>query len=78
MLRYRQVQCPLCDHIFLWQRASYTGPGCDIYRRTGRNEELESTYCPKCGFEMVVAEDLLEGIDIQDEKLERISAIRGI
>ena len=78
MYRYRQVKCPLCGHTFMWREESYTGSSCDIFKRKGIDEELESTYCPMCSFEMVVAEDLLEGMDIQDKTIERIPSIRGI
>lgn len=78
MYKYRQVKCPLCDHIFMWREKSYTGLSCDIFKQKGIDEELESTCCPKCNFEMVVINDLLEGIDIQDDKIERFPAIRGI
>ena len=78
MYKWRQVKCPLCEHIFMWRQESYTGSNCDIFKRKGINEKLESASCPKCTFEMVVADDLLEGIDTQNEETERIPAIRGI
>ena len=62
----------------MWQRWSYTGPSHCIFRRKGTDEELESTVCPKCGLEMVVLSDVLEGIDIRDENIETVCAIRGI
>ena len=78
MYKWRQVKCPLCEHIFMWREESYTGSSSDVYKRKGIDEELESACCPKCNFEMVVAGVLLEGLDIQDEEIERIPAIRGI
>jgi len=78
MYKWRQVKCPLCDHIFTWQEESYTGSSCDIFKRKGIDEKLESACCPKCNFEMVVVNDLLEGIDILDKEIERRPAIRGI
>lgn len=58
--------------------AKNTGSSCDVFKRKGMDEMLESSCCPKCNFEMVVTNDSLEGKDIQDEIIERLPTIRGI
>jgi len=62
----------------MWKKESYTGSSCDVFKREGIDEELESTRCPNCNFEMVVPDDAFEGLDLQDAAISRRTAIRGI
>lgn len=77
MYKYRQVQCPKCDHIFMWLEGP-TGTSYCLYRRKGENEELHNTTCPKCNLEMVVPSNSIKGIDINDSSVELFTTIRGI
>ena len=77
MYRFRQVKCPNCKHIFMWLNEP-TGTSYCLFRRKGVEEELFSTTCPKCNLEMVVLDDVLEGIDIAGEAIELFSTIRGL
>lgn len=74
MYKFKEVQCPKCKHLFAW----LIEPIGKIYRRKGIDEELFSTVCPNCALEMAIPSDSHEGIDVQDDRIEQISAIRGI
>ena len=75
--RFFEIICPNCGHQFVWLEHS-CGSSYKIYRRQGFDEELESTKCPKCDFEMAVLKNSSTGIDISDPSLEVLAVIRGI
>ena len=77
MYKFRQVKCPKCKHTFMWLDQP-NGVSYCLYRRKGVEEELISTTCPKCNLEMVVPEDVLDGIAINDEAIELFATLRGI
>lgn len=74
---FREVKCPWCDHIFMWQKHSGEGLVLHEYRSRDTGEFVEKANCPECGMEMLVLERILEGIDTEDERIERVG-IRGI
>lgn len=76
-LKYRQVKCPNCKHIFMWLYGPTEASYC-LYRRKGVKEELLSTICPKCNLKMVVPDDALGGINIADEAIELFATVRGL
>ena len=70
--RYREVKCPWCDHTFMWNRDGREGIIIPEYRLKENGEYVEKVRCPKCNMDMIVLEHILEGIDIQDERVESI------
>ena len=79
LYKFRQVKCPLCGHIFMWQKEPvFVGNSYCMYKRKGLNEELENAICPKCNLEMVVPNDSLKGIDINSEDIEVAYTSRGL
>lgn len=78
LYKFRQAECPVCGHIFMWQEYSHVGTSYCSYRRKGYKEELMSTCCPKCNLKMIVPNDSLKGIDIRDENAEVADLIRGL
>ena len=77
MYKFKEVECPKCNHRFAWLEAPCGNSYC-LYRRKGVNEELFSTVCPQCDLEMVVPADEHTGIAIADETIELFSTVRGI
>lgn len=77
MYQFREVECPNCNHVFVWLNGP-SGNRYRLYRRKGVEEELFSTVCPCCSLEIVIPSDLHTGIDIQDEAIEQFAAVRGI
>lgn len=77
MYKFKEVECPKCNHRFAWLEEP-NGNSYYLYRRKGVNEELFSTVCPQCGLEMVVPGDGHTGIAIADETIELFSTVRGI
>ena len=67
---YREVKCPWCDHIFMWQKNSGEGLIIHEYRLKETKELVEKAKCPKCSMDMVVLDHILEGIDVQDDRIE--------
>lgn len=79
MYKCRQVRCPLCTHVFMWlENADSLNKSYVIYRIKGTQEDLMSAICPKCNCEMVVPNNLLTGIDIKNEIVEKVATCRGI
>lgn len=79
MYKFRQVECPLCGHIFMWQKEPvFVGNSYCTYKRKGIDEELENAICPKCRLEMVVIDNILKGIDINSENIEVAYTSRGL
>ena len=78
MYKYRQVQCPLCNHIFMWIEHADLPTSYNVYGRKGMDEGLGSTHCPKCNCEMIVPSDVTIGVSIEDENVELIGTVRGI
>lgn len=70
--RYREVKCPWCGHVFMWNRDGREGLIIHEYRLKKTREFVEKAKCPKCDMDMVVLDHILEGIDIQDDKIEII------
>lgn len=75
--RYREVKCPWCEHVFMWNKDGREGLIIHEYRLKETGEFVEKTKCPKCDMDMVVLEHILEGIDTQDDRIEVIG-VRGI
>lgn len=78
MYKYRQIECPLCGHIFMWIEYADLPPNYNVYRRKGVDEELGSTHCPKCNCGMIVSNDSKRGISVEDEVVELRGTVRGI
>ena len=67
--KYREVICPWCDHRFMWNRTGNEFPLHRIrLKETG--ESLDDTECPKCGSEVVVLDHVMEGLDVDDARIE--------
>lgn len=75
--KYREVKCPWCDHIFMWNENGREGLIIHEYRLKESGKYIEKTKCPKCAEEMLVLDHILEGIELNDERVEVIGA-RGI
>ena len=72
---YREVKCPWCDHIFMWNKH----PGGlvihnYIIKETG--EYLKEAECPKCSEVIVVREHVLEGYTKDDGIVEHLQGER--
>ncbi len=79
MYKCREVQCPRCEHIFMWlQNADTLNKSYVIYRVKGMQEDFTTTFFPKCSCEMVISNSLLTGIDIENEMVEKVATCRGI
>ena len=74
---YREVKCPWCDHVFMWNKNGREGLIIHMYRLKGTKEYVEEAKCPKCGEVMIVLPHIFEGLDINDERIETIG-VRGI
>ena len=78
MYKCRQVQCPLCNHLFMWIEYADLPASHYVYKRESVDEKLGSTHCPKCTYEMIVVEDSVRGISIDDDSVVIIGTVRGI
>lgn len=67
--KYREVKCPWCDHVFMWNK-NKEGLIIHNYRLKETKEYVDEAKCPKCGEEMVVLPHVFEGVDVNDERLE--------
>ena len=74
---FREVKCPFCDHIFMWNKDGREGLILHEYKFKETGKLVEKAICPKCSNDMLVLEHVLEGIDTMDDRIERIG-IRGI
>ena len=72
--KYREVKCPWCDHIFMWSADVREGLIIYEYRLKESGKLVEKAKCPKCSEDMLVLEHILEGIDTNDNRIEK----RGI
>ena len=75
--KYREVKCPWCNHVFMWNKNGREGLIIHIYRIKETNEYVEEAKCPKCEEKMIVLPHVFTGIDARDERIETIG-IRGI
>lgn len=78
MYKCRQIQCPRCEHIFMWFEHADLPLSYNVYGRKGVDEELGSTYCPKCNCEMIAPSELTTGIPVENESVELRGTVRGI
>lgn len=76
--QFREVKCPWCDHVFMWNKDGREGLIFHHYKLKETGEFLEEAKCPKCDSKMIVLEHVLEGIDFDDERIEKIYGIREI
>ena len=51
---YREVQCPWCDHIFMWNKHGREGLILHIYSLKETGEDIDTAKCPKCESEIIV------------------------
>ena len=75
--KFRGVKCPWCNHDFMWQENNGEGLKIYEYRLKETKELVEKCTCPKCNKSLIIIPKKYEGIDINDEKIEKIG-IRGI
>ncbi len=73
---YREVKCPRCDHIFMWNKNSGEGILFHHYKLKSTGEPVEKAKCPQCRMEMIVLEHVIKGIDKEDDKIEIIAGQR--
>ena len=76
--QFREVKCPWCDHVFMWNKDGREGLIFHHYKLKETGEFLEEAKCPKCASKMIVLEHILEGIDFDDERVEKIDGINEI
>ena len=74
---FREVKCPWCDHVFMWNKNGGEGLIIHMYRRKETGEYVEEAKCPKCEMKMLVLDKIFEGIDVDDDRIEHIG-VRGI
>ena len=70
--KYREMKCPWCDHVFIWNENGKEGVFFHIYKLKETGESVETTKCPKCEMEIAVLEHVFEGIDVNDDRIELI------
>ena len=75
---YREVKCPWCDHVFMWNKNSGEGLLFHSYKLKSTEEPVEEAKCPKCGMEMIVLEHIFTGIDKDDDRIEKILGQKDI
>lgn len=75
--KYREVKCPWCDHIFMWNADGREGLIIHEYRLKEEGKLAPKAKCPQCSEDMLIMEHILEGIDTNDDRIEKIG-IRGI
>lgn len=78
MYRAFEIECQKCKHKFMWIEGSDIRTSYICYRRRGVDEELISTYCPKCNTEIVIIKEDSKGISVQDKLIEIADVIRGV
>ena len=69
---YREVKCPWCDHIFMWNKNGGEGLVIHGYRLKSSGEYVRKAKCPCCEMDMLVLNHELTGIDVDDERIEKI------
>ena len=74
---YREVKCPWCDQIFMWNKTGGEGLLVYEYRLKSTGEYVARAKCPSCEMDMIVLDHILAGIAVDDDRLERIG-VRGI
>ena len=77
MRSYREVKCPFCNHVFMWNEKGREEPVYYIYRLKETRESVEVAKCPKCSKEMIVLPHLWVGIGFDDDRIETIG-VRGL
>ena len=75
--RYREVRCPYCGHVFMWNRSCREATVDHLYKLKETGERVGEAKCPKCGTGMLVLNGTLEGLPTTDERVETVG-IRGI
>ncbi len=75
-LRYREVKCPWCKHIFMWLKGSGDGSYYVYYNKMTK-EHMETAKCPDCGKPMIVLDHVLVGVDTDDDSFEK-GTVRGL
>ena len=76
--QFREVKCPWCDHVFMWTKDRREGLIIHWQKLKKTGEFVEEAKCPKCASKMIVWEHILEGIDFDDERVEKIDGINEI
>lgn len=74
---YREVKCPWCSHVFMWNKDGREGLIIYEYKLKETGALVEKAKCPNCSEEMIVLDHILEGIDLNDDRIE-IIGVRGI
>ena len=74
---YREVKCPWCDHVFMWNKNGREGLIIHSYRLKETGEFAEEAKCPKCGEKMIVLDGVFEGVDADDDRIETIDRSRN-
>ena len=67
--KYREVKCPWCDHVFMWDKNGGEGILVQRYRLKSTGEPVKEAKCPQCGMKMVVLEHVFTGIDKEDDEI---------
>ena len=69
---FREVKCPWCDHVFMWNKNGREGLIFHKYKLKASREYVEEAKCPKCEMKMAVLDKIFEGVDIYDDRIECI------
>lgn len=69
---FREVKCPWCDHIFMWNKNGREGIILPEYRLKETGKEIETAKCSNCGMMIAVLDHILTGLDIDDDRIEKI------
>ena len=68
--RFREVKCPWCDHVFMWNRDGREGIIINQYRLKDTGESIETAVCPMCENEVAVLDGIFEAIAVDDSRIE--------
>lgn len=74
---FREVKCPWCNHVFMWQKTAEEGPITHEYRIKTTGKYIEKTKCPLCEIDMLVSDHSYVGLDMNGEQVEVLEDEEG-
>ncbi len=69
---YREVKCPWCDHVFMWNKNGGEGLTFHEYKVKLTGAYAERAKCPSCEMAMLVLDHVFEGVDFDDDRVEKL------
>ncbi len=75
--KYREVECPYCNHVFMWINGESIPNKTIEYRIEGCDAILEDAICPECGRTCLIMPGILAGLREDDSRVRKFG-IRGL